>query len=109
MRTEPPERKNDADYHYHAYDYKDAKPWEALAVQPKYKDNMFYSMVADLEGLRSYGEKKGVPNITRPNVGGPTLGSRNIIALSFGNRENLTRRPTVVITGGIHARRVGGR
>ena len=104
MPQSPPIRKNAGDYHYHAYNFDNAAAWTQSAPQPERNDWRFYSMVRDLWGLSVFGKTRGVPNIASTRVGGETQEGRKTIVLSFGNKGNLTGQPTVVITGGIHAR-----
>jgi Zinc carboxypeptidase len=94
-------------YHFHTYDYPNSAaqgPWGLSPAQPQRNGWRFYSMVRDLTGLRDWGTHIGVPNITLTDVGAPTAGGRRTKMLSFGNAGNAANRPTVVITGGIHAR-----
>lgn len=97
----PPTRRNDNDYHFHAYDFGGAAPWVPGPGQPARHGWSFYSMVQDLQGLQAYGAGT-VPNIALNNIGAPTLGGRNTMELSFGN--NAAHLPSIVITGGIHSR-----
>ena len=110
----PPLRTRPADYHFHAYDYLGAVPFRKEA-QPTRGGLMFYSLVQDLNGLLQEGGPQGnnVPNIALTNVGGairpgvanrPNMANLQTKALSFGNATNAANAPTVVITGGIHAR-----
>jgi Zinc carboxypeptidase len=99
----PPDRKAATDYHYHAYDYEGAQAWVPGPAQIKRNDYTFYSMVKDLNGLVQTGKDNNVPNIKLINIPG-TAGGRNTIGLAFGNIADDPTRPTVVITGGIHAR-----
>jgi hypothetical protein len=101
----PPPRTKPGDYHYHVYDWEGATaPWELSPAQPDPPNYRFYSMVRDLDGLREYGAWKGIPNIALTAIGAPTSGGRKTMALSFGNKDRLKGQPTVLITGGIHAR-----
>jgi hypothetical protein len=80
--------------------------WALSAGLPSAGGWQFYSMQRDLADLRALGVANGVPNIavTPLIVGNPTGGARNTLMLSFGNLNNVAGRPTVVITGGVHAR-----
>lgn len=103
----PPDRTNDDDYHFHAYDYdKSAErgPWGLSDAQPDRDKWKFYSMVQDLTGLRDYGrDGTHVPHIALTNVGGPIgVKNMNTMQLSFGSDD--PGAPVMVITGGIHAR-----
>ena len=93
----PPIRRTEDDYHFHTYDFLNAQAWQATTV-PNHGD--FYSLVADLEGLRAFGVQNGVPNIDLDY--GPPIdtGGRRLMTLRFGNPQ----QPAVLITGGIHAR-----
>jgi hypothetical protein len=107
MPPAPPVRAAAGNYHFHTYDYPGSAgngPWGLSPAQPQRGGWQFYSMVQDLTGLRNYGASINVPNITLTNVGGPTVRGRRTKMLSFGNLGNVPGRPTVVITGGIHAR-----
>ena len=107
MPPAPPVRAVATDYHFHAYDYPNSAaqgPWGLSVAQPTRNNWQFYSMVQDLIGLRDWGAFIGVPNITLTDVGAPTVRGRRTKMLSFGNAGNVANRPTVVITGGIHAR-----
>jgi len=107
MPPAPPVRAVAADYHFHTYDYANSAaqgPWGRSPAQPQRNGWRFYSMVQDLIGLRDWGVSIGVPNITLTDVGAPTVRGRRTKMLSFGNVGNAPNRPTVVITGGIHAR-----
>lgn len=104
----PPTRVNNADYHFHAYDYAGAAargPWGLSDAQPDRHNWRFYSMVQDLQGLLATAGTNGVPNAALTDVGGPILlgrTDRRTKQLAFGT--NAAGAPTVVITGGIHAR-----
>lgn len=96
-------------YRFHTYSY----PGDALAGAfqlsgglPSAGGWQFYSLEQDLAGLVAVGVARGVPNIALAPiiVGNPTGGARRTLMLSFGNRNRIAGRPTVVITGGIHAR-----
>jgi hypothetical protein len=116
----PPTRTVDGPYHFHTYDYSgsaDAGPFELSPAQPNRGLLQFYSLVEDLNGLYELGlyedEDEGikkVPNIDLKAVGAriappvPGEPSRWTMALLFGNAANDPNAPTVVITGGIHAR-----
>lgn len=109
----PPVRKNPAAYHYHAYDFVGSAPWTLSAAQPNRNNYQFYSMLQDLTGLQQYGTRqpRNVPNIVLQTPGAPIQDqitpapwNMNTLALSFGNRNNHLNPPTVVFTGGIHAR-----
>jgi hypothetical protein len=107
MPPAPPVRAVAANYHFHTYDYPNSAaqgPWGLSLAQPNRNGWQFYSMVQDLIGLRAWGASIGVPNITLTDVGAPTARGRRTKMLSFGNTGNVANRPTVVITGGIHAR-----
>lgn len=103
----PPTRDKDDDYHFHTYDYKNSKQqgWFALSdPQPDRGQLRFYSLVQDLQGLLNDGQNREVPNITLSDVAQLSADgeSRSIKALSFGGND--PKAPTVVFTGGIHAR-----
>lgn len=106
--TPPPVRTTNNHYHFHTYDFAGAQPWGLSGAVATSNNWQFYSMVADLTGLSRYGQHLGVPNIARTHVGGFTVnGTANVretLMLSFGNLGSVAGRPTVVITGGIHAR-----
>jgi len=108
MPPAPPIRAAAANYHFHTYDYVGsaaaaAGPWALSPAQPNANFWQFYSLVQDMAGLQQVGAANGVPNIALHFVGGG-IGPNNLItiALSFGS--NAPNAPTVVITGGIHAR-----
>ena len=100
----PPVRTVAGDYHFHVYDYDRSQPFTLSDPQPERNMYRFYSMVQDLNGLRAEGERRDVPNIKVTRMSAATSRGRQMIALSFGNKDNALRRPTVLITGGIHAR-----
>lgn len=107
MPPAPPVRAVAANYHFHTYDYPNSAaqgPWGLSLAQPNRNGWQFYSMVQDLIGLRDWGAHIGVPNIALTDVGAPTVRGRRTKMLSFGNTGLAANRPTVVITGGIHAR-----
>jgi hypothetical protein len=105
-----PQRPNFAPYHYHTYNYlaqpggQPSGPFAPSAAIPL--RGQFYSLVEDLEALRQNGLIRGVPNIAVAPVpgGAQTAGLRDTLMVSFGNLGNAANRPTVVFTGGIHAR-----
>jgi hypothetical protein len=105
----PPIRTKDKDYYFHSYDYAGSGgagkgPWGLSDAQPDRHDWEFYSMVQDLKGLADFG-RGTVPNIELTDVGAVIaggLGTTHTKQLSFGSNE--ATAPTVVITGGIHAR-----
>lgn len=106
MPPAPPVRTTPAHYHFHTYDYAGAVPFQTSPAQPWARNNwQFYSLVQDLNGLATFGTGI-VPNLAAiPTVvGGPTTQGRHTLMLSFGNLGNVPGRPTVVITGGVHAR-----
>jgi Zinc carboxypeptidase len=106
MPPAPPVRTVPANYHFHTYDYAGALPFQTSPAQPWARNNwQFYSLVRDLGGLAAFGTGV-VPNLAAiPTVvGGPTTEGRQTLMLSFGNAGNVPGRPTVVITGGVHAR-----
>jgi Zinc carboxypeptidase len=100
----PPERTIAADYHFHTYDWAGAAPFTLSLAQPERNNLQFYSLAQDLAGLLAEGVLHNVPNIALANVGGPTVGGLRTKVLSFGNAGGAANPPTVVITGGIHAR-----
>jgi hypothetical protein len=103
----PPPRAVVTDYHFHTYDYSNSAangPWGLSPVQASRGNYRFYSMRRDLAGLRDYGVYRGVPGVALAPVGGQTAGGRQTLMLSIGNQGAMPARPTVVITGGIHAR-----
>jgi hypothetical protein len=94
-----PTRANKGDFHFHTYDYVGSAAWTLTpnAVNGK----QFYSMVADLAALKAAAQAKNMPNVAL--YMGPPIDDedgRKIMTLSFGN----TKKPKVMITGGIHAR-----
>jgi hypothetical protein len=91
-------------YHFHTYDFPGSVAFQASAGQPTAGGLQFYSMRRDLQGLLAIGQARNVPNITLTNVGGATARGRRTMMLSFGNQGNAPGLPTIVITGGIHAR-----
>ena len=100
----PPNRTVPADYHYHVYDFVGAAPFGLTAPQPARNLYQFYSMAQDLAGLVVEGGLHNVPNIALNNGAAATVGGRQTMILSFGNLANAAGLPTVLITGGIHAR-----
>jgi hypothetical protein len=92
-----PNRLNDTSFHYHIYNYAGALPFVAAAV-PGGGAPIFYSMRTDLQALLVEGAH--VPNIGLQFGAAQTLGALETMVLSFGPAN----APTVVITGGIHAR-----
>ncbi|HEX3958632.1 MAG TPA: M14 family zinc carboxypeptidase [Trebonia sp.] len=103
----PPPRAVATDYHFHAYDYNNSAangPWGLSLAQNSRGGYRFYSMRRDLTGLRDYGVHRGIPGVALAPVGGQTAGHRQTLMLSMGNQGAVAGRPTVVITGGIHAR-----
>jgi hypothetical protein len=101
-----PQRPNFAPYHYHTYTYALPAPGPFAPSAAIPGRGQFYSLVEDLEALRQNAVLRNVPNIfVGPVPGGAqTLGGRDTLMLSFGNLANAANCPTVVITGGIHAR-----
>ncbi len=98
----PPTRTADGGpYHYHAYDFDDAVAFTPGPEQPKRDKMQFYSMAKDLEGLYQTGLKSEVPNIKLEAAGQSHL-QKQILVLSFG--ANDSKAPTVIFTGGLHAR-----
>jgi hypothetical protein len=107
MPPAPPVRPAPNAYHFHTYDYQNSAangPWGLSPAQPTAGGWQFYSLVQDLAGLAALGAARNVPNILLSDVGGPTRRGRRTKMLSFGNQGSVAGRPTVVITGGIHAR-----
>jgi len=107
MPPNPPARIPPGDYHFHVYDYANSGArgaWGMSDGQPARNGWQFYSMVQDLQGLVQEGQAHTVPRIALANAGGQTIGGRNTMVLSFGNANNAQDAPTVVFTGGIHAR-----
>lgn len=103
----PPNRLAADDYHFHVYDYAGAAangPFGLSRNQPQRNNYRFYSMVQDLNGLLAEGGTNQVPNIGLAQSAAATSGGRRTMILSFGNLGNVAGRPTVLITGGIHAR-----
>jgi Zinc carboxypeptidase len=107
MPPQPPVRPGTNPYHFHTYDYVGSAangPFQPSPPQPTAGNWQFYSMVQDLQGLLAVGQARNVPNIALNNVAGQTARHRNTMMLSFGNQAAPAPAPTVVITGGIHAR-----
>jgi hypothetical protein len=98
-----PDRLHDTDFHYHIYRYAGAVPFVAAAV-PGGGAPVFYSMLADLNALVAEAGPRHVPNVTLTSQGAFTPGNRRTKVLSFGNAVGAANPPTVIITGGIHAR-----
>jgi Zinc carboxypeptidase len=96
-----PNRLTDASFHYHIYDYAGAVPFVDAAV-PGGGAPTFYSMEADLNALVAEGPQ--VPNLGLHLGAAQTLEGRETMVLSFGNAAGAANPPTVVITGGMHAR-----
>jgi hypothetical protein len=99
-----PQRPNVAGYHYHAYNYLAPAPAPFALSNAVPGRGQFYSLVEDLQALGQNGQH--VPNIFVGAVpgGAQTLGGNDTLMVSFGNLANAPACPTVVITGGIHAR-----
>jgi hypothetical protein len=108
MPPAPPDRPNTDAYHYHTYDFAGSvanPPWGLSPPQPSRGNWRFYSLVRDLANLHAIGQANNVPNIMLGNAGpAQTVRHRNVLMLSFGNTAAPAPAPTVVITGGIHAR-----
>lgn len=104
MPPEPPVRTTAGPYHFHVYDYDHSQPFTLSPGQPKRNGWGFYSMAEDLDGLAYEGVLRHVPNISIQDLGVATSGGRRTKCLSFGNPANVPGLPTIVITGGIHAR-----
>lgn len=106
MPPGPPARKVDADYHFHTYDYHGSAPFTAVAIPDAPGNPMLYSLVQDLNGLLQEGQRRQVPGITLAPAGSPTAGGalRRTRVLSLGPAPGTANAPTVVFTGGIHAR-----
>lgn len=103
----PPTRDKDDDYHFHTYDYENSadRGWFELSdAQPDRGMLQFYSLVQDLQGLLTDGQNRKVPNIKLSDVAQLSADGkgRSIKALSLGSND--PNAPTVVFTGGIHAR-----
>jgi hypothetical protein len=101
----PPTRTTAGPYHYHAYDYAGSVAFTPTGTPA----GQFYSMVKDLEGLVVEGQTRRVPNIGLTDAGpsgtDPRTGVQRFIkVLSLGNRNDIDTAPTVVFTGGVHAR-----
>jgi hypothetical protein len=100
-----PVRPNPVAYHFHTYDYPNSaangpfRPSAALGNT----NWQFYSLEQDLNGLFLVGKAREVPNLNLFEVGLPTTRGRRTKVLSFGNLDGAPA-PTVVITGGVHAR-----
>jgi Zinc carboxypeptidase len=106
MPPKPPVRIRDDDYHFHAYDYTGSAgkgPWKLSDAQPN-SPWRFYSLVQDLSGLRAIGRARNVPNIAVIDGLGDTDHGRKTKVLSFGNANQSPTAPSVVLSGGIHAR-----
>jgi len=104
MPPGPPVRNAVGDYHFHVYDYVGSAAWQLSAPQPARNGYSFYSMLQDLNGLVAAGGLRNVPNIAIANGAAATTGARQTMILSLGNLTNAAGLPTVLITGGIHAR-----
>ena len=109
MPPAPPVRPDTNAYHYHAYDFAGSAahpPWGLSAPQATRGNWPFYSLRRDLANLLAVGQANQVPNIALNAVPGlaQTTGARQTQVLSFGNQAAPAQAPTVVITGGIHAR-----
>jgi len=101
----PPARTVPGDYHFHTYDYPGAAvPFARSLGQPNRAGCEFYSMVQDLIGLTAEAQRHNVPNFARQTICAATAGGRVVEMLSFGNAGLAPGRPTVLITGGIHAK-----
>jgi hypothetical protein len=104
-----PDRQNQQDYNFHAYDFALSAPWTLGLPQPARDHLQFFSLNQDFRALYAEGEQNGVPNIelrAAPITRGTEV--RDILALSFGGPPTTSAVfgpvPDVVITGGIHAR-----
>jgi hypothetical protein len=107
-----PVRRTDDDYDFHAYDYVGSGapgkgPFELSDAQPDRHGWRFFSLAQDLYGLWEIGVDRHVPGIAFTSLGPPLASltpgiEPRILQLSFGGGG--AAAPTVVITGGIHAR-----
>jgi hypothetical protein len=112
MPPAPPNRPANEPYHYHVYDFVGSAlnpPWGMSLPQAARGNYSFYSLLNDLTNLRAVGAARQVPNIALnaiPGMGAlaQTTGAKQTQVLSFGNANAPALAPTVVITGGIHAR-----
>jgi hypothetical protein len=97
----PPQRPDQAPYHFHAYDYSSSAAW---TLSPAQNGKQFYSLAQDLKGLRAYGRDNQIPGITL--TAGPAIKyppddfEGRVLTLSLGKPG----APAAIITGGIHAR-----
>jgi hypothetical protein len=103
MPPAKPVRDQSADYHFHTY-VSTPGPFQPTANAVGNQMLRFFSLEQDLVGLLQIGQDSHVPNIRLRNLGSPTGEGRVMKVLSFGNARNATDAPTVLFTGGIHAR-----
>jgi hypothetical protein len=110
MPPAPPVRPGVDPYHFHTYDFPGSVAFQASPANPWPWQWQYYSLVADMNGLATIGSAAAaappVPNLAAIPVvvGGLTTQNRQTLMLSFGNQGLVPGRPTVVITGGVHAR-----
>jgi zinc carboxypeptidase len=108
----PLTKPNAAAFHYHTYEYPGdaaAGPFQLSGGLASAGNWRFYSLVEDLNGLVAWGNHIGVPNISLTAMssvpgGALTADVRETLVLSLGPALGVLDAPSVVITGGIHAR-----
>lgn len=101
-----PVRTKPSDYHYHVYDYDNARPWELSPRFPLRDYQQFYSMLKDLWALFDAAVTSRIPHATLtvlPAQIAADGSTSEIQVLSLGG-SRLDAPSQVVITGGIHAR-----
>jgi hypothetical protein len=108
----PLTKPNAAAFHFHAYSYPGDTangPFALSGGLASANNWQFYSLVEDLNGLVAWGNHIGVPNISLTAMssvpgGALTSDARETLVLSLGPALGVLDAPSVVITGGIHAR-----
>jgi hypothetical protein len=107
MPPAPPARPAPGVYHFHTYDY--PPPTAPYVASPMVNGFQFYSMLQDLQALQAWGAANGVPNCTFGPAAVPGLaptvpGVNQTLVLSMGPAVGVVGAPSVVFTGGVHAR-----
>jgi len=100
----PPVRAANTDYHYHVYDYTGSAAWVTQNVGRG--GDPFYSMKADLKALALYGKNTyQVPGISFLEAGAKfSIDGQNYSTMALRLGATKGKKPTVVLTGGVHAR-----
>lgn len=99
-----PNRPKAAGYHFHQYAIPNVAAFKLSPVSAY--GWQYYNLAADLQELAALAYQKGmsVTLWSSSRCGLWTAEGREIYALRFLGRGNSTKKPGVLITGGVHAR-----